>query len=120
MKQLDLEDFLNRGRKAQEAVDEILGTAPHKLHRREAPPTSVDAAHSIDSIRLERMVYDAICQHGPEGCIATELLQQFSAFAYSSITARFSALERKGLIVCGPDKRVGASGRNQRVMRKAP
>ena len=95
------------------------GTEPRKLHRRDDPDTSRVAAHSVDTTTLEQMVYDAIKAHR-DGCIANNLLDQFPDFAYSSITARFKALQDKGLIICGPDKRPGRSGRQQRVMRAKP
>lgn len=93
------------------------GTEAHKLARAADPDTSQAAAQSIDTTALERMVHDAIARHGAAGCIADDMLDRFPGHAYSSITARFSALERKGLISCGPDKRKGRSGRGQRVMR---
>lgn len=65
------------------------------------------------------MVHEAISRSGRDGCIAADLLSQFSYLPYSSVTARFCALERKGLIVRGPDKRQGPSGRAQFVMRIA-
>lgn len=96
--------------------DDLFGTPAHKLYRRGDPDTSMEAAFSVDTNKLEKMVFEAIKQH-QNGCIASDLLLQFPHHPYSSITARFSALERKKLIVCGPDKRTGTSGRNQRVMR---
>lgn len=95
----------------------IYGTEPFKLARAASPGTSTAAACSIDTTALERMVHEAIDRHGAAGCIADEVLDEFPGYAYSSITARFSALERKGLIACGPDRRKGRSGRGQRVMR---
>ena len=94
------------------------GTEARKLARREDPDTSKEAARSTDTTRLERMVHEAIRSYGKDGCCAYQLLEhRFRDLAYSSVTARFSALERKGLITCGPDKRKGPSGRSQRVMR---
>ncbi len=93
------------------------GTNAHKLARTADPDTSHAAAQSVDTTALERMVHRAIAQRGQSGCIADDVLDQFPGHAYSSITARFSALERKALISCGPDKRKGRSGRGQRVMR---
>lgn len=93
------------------------GTDAHKLARTNDPLTSHEAAQAVDTTALERMVFKAIERHGPQGCIADDVLEEFSSHAYSSITARFSALERKGYIACGPDKRRGRSGRGQRVMR---
>lgn len=91
------------------------GTDPHKLHRTESPATSREAAYGVDTTALERLVYEAIGTY-PDGCIADELLDRFSHYPYSSITARFKALIDKGFIeVIGTRK--GRSGRSQRVMR---
>jgi hypothetical protein len=93
---------------------EHFGTDPHKLHRKESPDTSVEAAHSVDTTALEQMVYEAIREH-PQGCIADDLLSRFNRYPYSSITARFRGLIDKGFIeVIGTRK--GRSGRSQRVM----
>jgi len=96
---------------------ETYGTDPNKLFRSGDPSTSEEAARSVDTTALERMVHRAIQEYGRSGCIAADLLMQFDYLPYSSVTARFSALERKKFITCGPDKRRGPSGRNQRVMR---
>lgn len=98
------------------------GTDAQKLSRRDDPATSHAAAAQVDSTRLERMVHQRIARYGERGATASQLLHDFKDHPYSSITARFSALERKGFITCGPDKRDGDSGRKQRVMRsiKAP
>ena len=93
------------------------GTNQFELFRSGDPSTSAEAAFSVDTTKLERMVHEAISTYGSNGCIASDLLDRFSYLPYSSVTARFSALERKGFITCGPDKRKGPSGRNQRVMR---
>lgn len=95
------------------------GTPPHMLHRRDDPDTSKEAAHAVDTTELEEIVFKAIASFGGVGCIADDLLKRFHPpYPYSSITARFSALERKKFITCGPDKRKGKSGRQQRVMRR--
>jgi hypothetical protein len=93
------------------------GTDATALYRAEAPDTSVEAAHSIDTSYLESLVHSAIDSAGTNGCIAADLLIKFHYLPYSSVTARFAALQRKGLITCGPDTKVGPSGRRQRVMR---
>jgi len=93
------------------------GTEPHKLHRSNSLQTSVDAAYSVDSTVLEKLVYEEILSSGRHGMIADELLIKYSYLPYSSITARFSALERKGFISRIGDKREGRSGRGQMVMR---
>ena len=99
----------------QEQLD--FGTPPHKLHRKNSLDTSVDAANSVDTTKLEAMVYKEIASYGKEGCIADQILDKYKNYPYSSITARFSALHRKGFIFRDGDKRQGKSGRKQRVMR---
>lgn len=91
------------------------GTSPHKLHRTEAIDTSVDAAYSVDTSKLEQMVYDAI-KTFPNGCISDDLLSRFPVHPYSSITARFASLIEKGLIRRTDERRKGRSGRGQSVM----
>lgn len=94
------------------------GTDPHKLRRNDSPETSFEAAHHVDTTSLEQLVFEAIGTY-PEGCIADELLDRFSHYPYSSITARFKALIDKGFIeVIGTRK--GRSGRSQRVMKVKP
>jgi hypothetical protein len=99
--------------------DPLFGTKPRLLHRTDSPRTSVEAAYSVQTTKREKQMFDAICAHGPHGCISDDLLDQFPALSYSTVTARPSALERKGLIVRGPDSRIGKSGRQQLVMRKS-
>ncbi len=91
------------------------GTEPYKLRRNDSPDTSHAAARAVNTTRLEAMVHREI--HRRDGCIAADLLERFHGHPYSSITARFKALQDKGLISCGPETRTGPSGRQQRVMR---
>ena len=91
------------------------GTHPKKLVRREDPETSHEAAEKVDSTRLEEMVYLAIREFGDRGCTSDEVRAKFN-LPYSSVTARYKALEEKGLIEYD-GKRPGNSGRLQRVMR---
>ena len=42
---------------------------------------------------------------GPAGCISDEVQVSYPSLSYSSVTARFKALEDKCLIVRGPDER---------------
>jgi hypothetical protein len=92
---------------------------PHKLHRKDALDTSIEAANSVDATKLEGMVYREIKGAGRDGLISDDLLIKFPNLPYSSVTARFAALERKGFIVRSGDKRKGRSGRSQMVMRDA-
>lgn len=99
--------------------DELMpfGEQPHKLHRRDAPETSVDAAQKLNSADLEHMVYHDIRKFGENGCIQDDILALHPGKPYSSITARFASLIRKRLIVETGEKRNGNSGRAQRVLR---
>ena len=88
----------------------------YKLVRKNAPETSVEAAKSIDTTMMEEVVLEEI-KRFPNGCIADQVLNELPAYAYSSVTARFSALAKKGLIEYTGEKRPGRSRRNQRVMK---
>lgn len=86
------------------------------LFRRGASDTSIEAAQSIELPKLERMVLNAIQQSKRRGMTQDELLRAFSAYSYSSITARPAALKRKGLIVDSGERRLGRSTRKQAVL----
>ena len=97
------------------------------MYRKDAPETSKQAAESIDTARLEKIVYETICKF-EEGCISDEVRSycknKYGIEAYSSVTARFSALKKKGLIEYATNEegkyifKPGKSGRNQHVMVK--
>lgn len=86
------------------------------LFRKNAKDTSIEAAQSVDITRLEKIVLEAIKNAGSQGITASELLALFPNFSYSSITARPSALQRKGLVVDSGRRRPGVSGRKQAVL----
>ena len=97
-------------------------TESYKLYRKDSPSTSVEAAESIEPNRLEKLVLNAITSlclsYG--GCISDEVIRYMAKHhginRYSTVTARYAALYRKGLIDYTGEKRKGESGRNQRVM----
>lgn len=91
-------------------------TKLRELFRRNASDTSIEAAESIDVGKLEGMVLNAIRSAGTNGMTQTELLSKFPGYSYSSITARPSALKRKGLITDSGLRRPSATGRNQMVL----
>jgi hypothetical protein len=97
------------------AVEKFFGSPPFKLVRKEDPATSHQAAQLVNSTKLEQMVYEAI-KSFPDGCISDEILQMYSQYPYSSITARYRALLDKDLIEVSGVKR-GKFGRNQRIMK---
>lgn len=97
------------------SVEKFFGSPIFKLHRKDSPSTSVQAAEKLDSQKLEKLVYEAIKGFGEHGCISDQILAMFPQMPYSSITARYKALLDKGYIeITGT--RVGKSGRQQRVM----
>lgn len=91
-------------------------TNVRELYRSDAIDTSIKAAYSIDVTHLEEMVLEAIRRSGSRGMTQQELLDAFPEFSYSSITARPSALKRKGLIEDSGERRKGESGRSQSVL----
>lgn len=92
------------------------GTPVQFLFRKKDPDTSKAAAESVDTSALEEMVLNAIARHEAQGAIADQILEEFPSYPYSSITARFSALIRKGFVLDTGERRAGKSGRKQRVM----
>lgn len=100
-----------------EAFHNPFGTDPRKLVRSDAIDTSIEAAMSVDTTALERLVYEAIHSYGHRGCISDQLIATFAKYPYSSITARYRALLDKNYIEDTGERRPGKSGRNQRVMR---
>ena len=96
-------------------VEKFFGSPPFKLHRKDSPETSKEAAQTVDSTKLEQIVYEAI-RGFPDGCISDEVLEALPQYGYSSVTPRYRALLDKGFIeITGT--RVGRSGKKQRVMK---
>jgi len=108
----------------QEDLFEVptFGTDPKKLARRHDPHTSKAAAHATNTGRWERRVLNIIKEYGSRGCIQSEVLARVRELYgndvdYSTVTARFKALEEKGLIEYTGETRKGTSGRQSRVRR---
>jgi hypothetical protein len=78
--------------------------------------TSTSAKLSIDTTALEQLVYEAILSTKERGAISDELRHMFPNLAYSSVTARYAALEAQGRIYRPGVTRQGDSGRAQMVM----
>jgi len=97
-------------------LDQMFGTIPKFLMRRNAVETSKIAAHRVNSRTMEELVYEAIKAH-PEGIISDEILALFPDRPYSSITARYRALLTKGLIEDTGLTKPGKSGKPQRIMK---
>ena len=90
---------------------------PKKLARRDSPDTSKQAAASVSLTRLESLVLEGISAYGERGCISDQIRADFPRLSYSSVTARFSSLLDKGLIVDTGERRKGVSTRMQRVLK---
>jgi len=101
---------------SKEDYKHIFGADPKVLARRDDPDTSHEAAQSIDTTTLERMVYDAVCSFGARGCISDEVRAIYPWLPYSSVTARYRSLLDKKYIADTGARRPGSSGRNQRVL----
>jgi len=94
----------------------LFGTLPKLLHRKEAVETSVASAHAVDTKSMEKIVYEVIRTY-PEGCISDDVIAELHNFSYPSITARYKALMTKKLVFDTGEKRLGKSGKLQRVMK---
>ena len=96
-----------------------------KYHSSEAkarthdPKTSWEAAESVDTNRLEKIVLNSIKAHGKKGATHDEvwtnlmIKHRVNTFREGSITPRYATLERKGLITRNGDTRKGRAGRSQ-------
>lgn len=102
-----------------EEQEDLFGTEPHKLARKHDPWTSHVAAEAVDSTQWEQRVYACIEALGKRGAIQDEVIalirRRYGKVAYSTVTARFKALEEKGLITYDGRTRKGESGRPSRV-----
>jgi len=96
--------------------ENIFGTEPKFMVRATDPVTSMDAAESIDSTKLEQMVYDVVAMY-PNGCTSDDVLKHFPHHGVQTISPRFAPLIRKGFIEDTGEKRKASSGRSQRVMK---
>jgi hypothetical protein len=96
--------------------ESIFGSEPKFMARASDPITSMEAAESIDSTRLEQMVYEVVAKY-PNGCTSDEVMTHFPHHGVQTISPRFAPLIRKGFIEDTGEKRKARSGRSQRVMK---
>lgn len=82
------------------------------------PGTSHEAAESVDTTVLERIVYDTIKMF-PNGCIGDDIVRMLPQFGIQTISPRYAPLIRKGWVVDTGERRKARSGRSQRVMKAA-
>ena len=79
--------------------------SPHKLHRKNDPQTSKEAAYSIPLAKTRAFVFDLITEAGGVGVTVKEMKSAYPNMGYSTISSRPSELERLGLIFYKGDKR---------------
>lgn len=84
--------------------------------RKTDPETSKMAAMSFDPTDMEAIVLEVISQF-PNGCIFDDILDCLPNIREGSISPRLKPLVKKGLIEDTGEKRMGRSGRMQRVLR---
>ncbi len=84
----------------------------YALARNDDPDTSHEAAASINTTRIERIVLEAFWK-SPGGLIAEEVAL-LTRLPLNTVTPRIAPLVRKGYII-PIGKRKSSSGRNQRV-----
>jgi hypothetical protein len=93
-------------------------TDPKTMVRRNDPDTSHAAAHTVDATALEQRVYEVICSF-PDGCISDDVVRHIPEHGVQTVSPRYAKLIQKGFIVDTGERRKGAAGRGQRVMKKA-
>jgi hypothetical protein len=93
------------------------GTPAGHCFRTTDPFTSVEAAFSVDTTKLEKMVYEAILSFGEMGCIGDDVHKKLSPIGIQTLSPRYRPLIEKKMIEETGEKRKGASGRKQRVLR---
>ena len=82
--------------------------SPHKLHRKNAPSTSKDAAYSVPLAKTRAFVLGLIEEAGQKGITIREMTKRFPEISPSSITSRPNELEKLELIFYAGDKRDGS------------
>jgi hypothetical protein len=99
--------------------DMPFGTDPKKLARTGDPSTSHAAARATNTAKWEQIVLEAIRSFGTRGATQDEIIdwvhEKYGWQPYSTVTARFKALEEKGYIIYTGETRKSKSGRQSRV-----
>ena len=93
-------------------------TEPRHLRRNSDPDTSHAAARKVDATGLEQRVYEVI-KSFPKGCISDDVVRLIPEHGVQTISPRYAKLLQKGFIVDTGERRTGAAGRGQRVMKAA-
>ena len=96
--------------------DQPKPSSSRALSRRNDPETSVTATKYTNINKLEAEVVWAIA-HFMDGCIYDDVIKLLPHRRVHSIQPRFAPLLRKRIIINTGEKRVGLSGRKQRVVK---
>jgi len=91
--------------KQQSIFDDV---SPHKLHRKDDPETSKEAAHTTPLSKRRAFVLNLIEEAGARGVTIREMTKRFPEMPSSSITSRPNELEKLGFIFYAGDKRDGS------------
>ncbi len=91
--------------KQQSIFDDV---SPHKLHRKDDPETSKEAAYSLPLSKTRAFVLSLIKDAGVKGITVKEMKRNYPDMGYSTISSRPSELERLNLIFYAGDKRDGS------------
>ena len=86
----------------QEVIE--FGTDPHKIIHTNAPDTSRDAGHSVDTKTDEEVVFNLIKSAGSNGLTIKEAAFALGKFP-NQISGRFTALQNKTLIEDSGERR---------------
>ena len=81
------------------------GTDPHRIHRREAPETSVQAAYKVDTATDEETVFKLLCNN-PKGLTLKDLARMMSK-QNNQISGRITALLSKRMVEDSGERRDG-------------
>ena len=100
----------------KQSMERFFGSQPKMMVRSTDPDTSLGAAKKVDSAKLEELVYEVIARY-PNGCISDEIQTHFPNHGVQTISPRYAPLIRKGFIEDTGERRIGLSGRSQRVLK---
>ena len=89
-------------------LDLFEDTEPHKLHRKNDPITSKEAAYSSPSGKMRKFVFAQIEEAGERGTTIKKMVFNNPEIPSSSITSRPNELEKLELIFYRGDKRANA------------
>ena len=79
------------------------GTEPHKIIRRHAPVTSIEAGKSVDTTQMERTIFELIRKQPKERGLTSKEAARILNKELNQISGRFTGLKMKALIELVPE-----------------